>query len=126
MVAPHVPPTGDLAHNPGLCRDWELNRRPFGLQASPQSTEPHQPGLSIITRKLYICTSRKFSLCMELAASCQGYCAYVWNYTSGRISAMCNHSEEKSCNINKKHGRKNLEYLTWEKFKSLHKLSPIM
>ena len=24
--------------------DWESNQRPFGLQASTQSTEPHQPG----------------------------------------------------------------------------------
>ena len=46
-----VPPTGDLARNPGVCPDWESNRRPFGLQASTQSTEPHQPGLICI---LYI------------------------------------------------------------------------
>ena len=26
----------------------ELNQRPLGLQAGPQSTEPHQPGLFII------------------------------------------------------------------------------
>ena len=44
VVASHVPPTGDLAHNPGTCPDWELNWRPFDLQASAQSTEPHQPG----------------------------------------------------------------------------------
>ena len=25
VVAPHVPPNGDLAHNPGMCPDWELN-----------------------------------------------------------------------------------------------------
>ena len=37
-------PTGDLAHNPGMCPDWESNRRPFGLQAGTQSSEPHQPG----------------------------------------------------------------------------------
>ena len=43
-VASHIPPTGDLACNPGLCPDWESNQRPFGLQASAQSTEPHQPG----------------------------------------------------------------------------------
>ena len=29
---PHGPPTGDLAHNPGMCPDWELNQSPFGLQ----------------------------------------------------------------------------------------------
>ena len=31
--------TGDLAGNPGICPDWESNLRPFGLQASTQSTE---------------------------------------------------------------------------------------
>ena len=45
VVASCTPPTGDLAHNPGMCPDWELNWQPFGLQASTQSTEPHQPGL---------------------------------------------------------------------------------
>ena len=45
VVASHTPPPGDLAHNPGMCPDWELNRRPLGLQASTQATEPHQPGL---------------------------------------------------------------------------------
>ena len=45
MVASHVPPTGDLAHNPGVCPDWELNQGPFGSLASTQSTEPHQLGL---------------------------------------------------------------------------------
>ena len=29
---PSVPPTGDLAHNPSMCHDWELNWRPFGSQ----------------------------------------------------------------------------------------------
>ena len=29
VVASHVPPTGDLACNPDMCSDWELNRRPF-------------------------------------------------------------------------------------------------
>ena len=39
------PLTGDLTRNPGMCPDWELNQRPFGLQAGSQSPEPHQPGL---------------------------------------------------------------------------------
>ena len=39
-----TPPTGDLAHNPGMCPDWESNLRPFGSHASTQSTEPQQPG----------------------------------------------------------------------------------
>ena len=48
IVASRTPPTGDLAHNPGMCPDWELNWRPFGSQASTESTEPHQPGQEII------------------------------------------------------------------------------
>ena len=44
VIASHVPPTGDLARYPGMCPDWELNHQPFGLQASAQSTELHQPG----------------------------------------------------------------------------------
>ena len=47
VVASCMPPTGDPACNPGMCPDWESNRQPFGSQASTQSTEPHQPGLSI-------------------------------------------------------------------------------
>ena len=39
-----MPPTRDLARNPGICPDWELNQQPFGLQAAAQSTEPHGPG----------------------------------------------------------------------------------
>ena len=39
-----MPPTGDLAGNPGMCPDWESNQQPFGSQASTQSTELHQPG----------------------------------------------------------------------------------
>ena len=41
VVASRVPTTGDLACNPGMCPDWESNQRPFDLQASLQSTEPH-------------------------------------------------------------------------------------
>ena len=48
MAAFNAPPTGDMAHNPGMCPDWELNLQPFGSQAGAQSTEPHQPGLLFI------------------------------------------------------------------------------
>ena len=44
VVASYMPRTEDLACNPGMCPDWESNQRPFGSQASAQSTEPHQPG----------------------------------------------------------------------------------
>ena len=29
VVAFRSPPTGDLARNPGMCPDWELNQWPF-------------------------------------------------------------------------------------------------
>ena len=45
VTASSAPPAGDLAHNPGMCPDWELNWWPLGSQTSTQSTEPHQPGL---------------------------------------------------------------------------------
>ena len=41
-----LPSTGDLAHNPGMCPDQELNRRPFCLQGGTQSTELQQSGLN--------------------------------------------------------------------------------
>ena len=40
-----MPPVGDLAHNPGMCPDWESNKWPFGFQASTQSTELPQSDL---------------------------------------------------------------------------------
>ena len=30
VVASGTPPTWDLAHNQGMCSDWEWNRQPFG------------------------------------------------------------------------------------------------
>ena len=47
VVASPTLPTGDLAHNPGMCPNWESNRQPFGSQAGAQSTEPHQPRLNM-------------------------------------------------------------------------------
>ena len=44
-VASCMPPTGDLACNPGMCLDQESSQQPFSSQAGAQSTEPHQPGL---------------------------------------------------------------------------------
>ena len=32
VVASYMSPSGDLAHNPGMCPDWELNWWPFALQ----------------------------------------------------------------------------------------------
>ena len=50
-VASCVPPTGDLACNPGMCPDWESNRRPFSLQDVAKTTEPqvHQSGHEAIS-----------------------------------------------------------------------------
>ena len=47
VVACHVPCTGDLACNPGMCPDWESNQQPFGSQCTEPFSplEPHQPGL---------------------------------------------------------------------------------
>ena len=44
VVASRAPPTGYLAHNPGMCPDWELNQQPVGSQVGTIFTEPHQPG----------------------------------------------------------------------------------
>ena len=46
VVTSREPCNGDPASNPGICPDWESNRRPFGLLAHTQSTELYQPGLS--------------------------------------------------------------------------------
>ena len=56
VVASCVPPAGDLAYNPGVCPDRELNQKPFGLQASTQATEPHQPGQEWVLKgiKVYV------------------------------------------------------------------------
>ena len=45
VVASCVLPTGDLARNPGMCPDWELNQCLFGPQVGTHSTEPYHPGL---------------------------------------------------------------------------------
>ena len=44
QVSSHMPPAEDLARNPGMSPDWELNLRPFGLQENAQPTEPHCQG----------------------------------------------------------------------------------
>ena len=54
-------PYWDLTCNLGMCPDWESNQRPFDSQASAQSTEPHQPGLSeLIFIKLTLRCVRNF------------------------------------------------------------------
>ena len=46
-----MPPAGDLARNPGMCPDWELNWQPFGSQASTQSTELYNQRKIIIFKR---------------------------------------------------------------------------
>ena len=41
-------PTRGLAHNPGMCPDWESNQRFFGSQAHIQSSELYQSGWKFI------------------------------------------------------------------------------
>ena len=36
VVASPMPPTRDLAHNSGMCPDWELNQRLFDWPAGAQ------------------------------------------------------------------------------------------
>ena len=72
MVASHTLPTGDLAHSPGTCPDWESNQLTFVSQAGTQTTEPHQPGLVLFKyNKKFWCPlsfplSVIYLLCMEL------------------------------------------------------------
>ena len=47
VVASHTPPTGDLAHNPGMCPDGELNWRPF-------LSQPELNPLSYSSQEIYI------------------------------------------------------------------------
>ena len=69
VVASHTPPTGDLAHNPGMCPDWESNQGHFGLQAGTQSTEPHQPGHVVVHFVPHIASYWAFELA-ALSLSC--------------------------------------------------------
>ena len=52
VVASHMPPTWDLAHNPGMCPYWESNQQPFGSQARAQSAELHQPGQYLFLKNI--------------------------------------------------------------------------
>ena len=51
--------------------DWELNLRPFGLQAGAQATEPHQPGLDLEPILLFLCIRTTQPLFVSLSI-CSG------------------------------------------------------
>ena len=86
-VASHKPPTEDVARNPGMCPDWELNRWTFSLQAGTLSTEPHQPGLISNFIKLYALNVNRL-LCINTSI--------MWFFT--RIKRM---ESGKQCSLKK-------------------------
>ena len=73
MIASRVPPSGDLARNPGRYPDWEWNQRPFGSQASTQSIEPHQPGPTLFHYNVYERENGLYSTCTFSPCPC-GFC----------------------------------------------------
>ena len=73
--------TRDLAYNPGMCPDWELNWWPFGSQASTQSTEPHQPGLTVIFKSPGTCFKIYLCVCV---------CVYIYIHTHTQIYIILN------------------------------------
>ena len=86
VVASHMPPTGDLAHNPGMCPNWELNWWPFGSQSSVQYTEQHQPGL--ISYLLHYIFTVAF-LCLDMFRYTNTYlCVIIAYSTCGKHQAM--------------------------------------
>ena len=62
-VASYSPPTGNLAHNPGMYPGWESNWQRFGLQAGTQSTKPRQPGLN---RHFFLALKHTINIFMSL------------------------------------------------------------
>ena len=52
VVATHMPPTGNLAHNPGMCPRLGIELMTFGSLAGTQSTEPYQPGLPLLLNRV--------------------------------------------------------------------------
>ena len=46
--------TGDLAHNPGVCPDWESNWQPFGLQPVLNLLSCTSQGISCILMMMSI------------------------------------------------------------------------
>ena len=53
VVSSHVPPSGNLASDPSMCPNWELNWRLFSSQAGTQPTDSHQLGHAIFFLKTH-------------------------------------------------------------------------
>ena len=49
----NLPPTRDLACNPGMCPDWELNPVTLWFAACAQPTGLRQPGLIMFLDIMY-------------------------------------------------------------------------
>ena len=77
LVASHKPPAADLARNPSVCPDWESNWEPFGLQASTQSTEPHQPDLQFFILIKYTLVAFERAVYSMLKFSFLGICDII-------------------------------------------------
>ena len=68
---------GNLAHNPGLCLDWESNLQPFGSQAYAQSTELYQSGLCP-PPKFKTNFSCGFGCCLGFSLPLPGFGESLW------------------------------------------------
>ena len=53
MAASWAPPTEDLAHNPGMCPDWESNRRPPDSQAGTKPLSHTSQGGTELFKKYF-------------------------------------------------------------------------
>ena len=92
----------DLAHNPGMCPDWESNWRAFGSRARAQSTEPHQPEQNVfLFFKLNYITPLS-----SVHRSCPPFAS-----SSGNITIIHLFIKQKPCG--------HLQCLTLSRFKSL-------
>ena len=61
VIAFHTPPTGDLAHNPGMCPDRELNQWPSGLQPMLNPLSHTSQGWFYILKLIFCYTWNVFS-----------------------------------------------------------------
>ena len=76
-VVSHTPPSRDMAPNPGMYPNQELNRWPPGLQAGTQSTGLHQPGLKPCLKKTS--EARTPWMLWRFADVCHGHRRGTWN-----------------------------------------------
>ena len=62
-MRPALPTTGDLACNPGMCREWESNQQPFDPQVSTQPLSHTSQGYmnDFLRSKMYFTYSLKYN-----------------------------------------------------------------